>query len=349
MNEPTNTNNGFDCVAWIIDNLAPKQVEAAEFIYDLMESQSGQCLPVVYQPFDARNDDHFADRGWALDYVKSLGLGCRPAPAGRVLDFGPGDGWPSLIIAPFSDEVVRDDSSPKRVEVCKENATRLGIENAQFTHVPAGKPLPFPDESFDAVAAASSIESTPDPQATLKELFRVLRPGGKLRMFYEALNRYRDGREREAWISGDGFEKAFIVIYDRRIDAEVVEQYRLSFDMSPAELRATLTQLGTSADYAGLNGPVLEELKPQVAACAKCVTKHPSGRTWKQWLLDTGFSSVAGTHAGGPSARRLLSNLKDEDRPQDIVDVDQMLAPYIHVVVTMPAPLGTDPLLTAVK
>ena len=135
---------GFDPVAWLEKNLSLTEMDSTAFVYDLMESQSGECLPLVYQTFDALNDAHFADRGWAFDYVHTLKLGSVAEPRGRVLDFGPGDGWPSLIIAPFCNQVVGVDASAKRVEVCTANAKRLGIANAEFFHVPAGKSLPLP-------------------------------------------------------------------------------------------------------------------------------------------------------------------------------------------------------------
>jgi SAM-dependent methyltransferase len=43
--------------------------------------------------------------------------------------------------------------------------------------------LPFADRSFDSVATASTLCSVPDPVAALKQMHRVLKPGGKLLMF----------------------------------------------------------------------------------------------------------------------------------------------------------------------
>ena len=67
----------------------------------------------------------------------------------KLLDFGPGDGWPSLIIAPFVRKVFGLDSLYSRVETCTENTKRLGINNAEFKCYPAGDKIPFDNNTFD--------------------------------------------------------------------------------------------------------------------------------------------------------------------------------------------------------
>ena len=235
---------GHDPVEWVEARIQLRQSDSAESLYDDMESQSGRQLPVIYQPFDGMRRGHFVDQGSILDYAVTTN-------GGRVLDFGPGDGWPSLRIAPFVDEVIGVDASARRVEVCRGNARRLGIDNARFVHVPLAQPLPFEEDCFDSVTAASSIEQTPDPEATLRELCRVLKPGGRLRMNYESLGRYRGGQER-----GVHFDTN-LVIFDRYVDDEYVRHYLLRLDGSP-------TQLPRRPSCADLTEPVLEALLPAV-------------------------------------------------------------------------------------
>ena len=108
-------------VEWIEEVLEPRLCNSEEFIYDEMESQSGKCLPIIYQPFDIARRMHWTDRGALFDFLCSTeGWGK------RILDFGPGDGWPSLIIAPFVDQVVGVEGSRRRCLICWENAERLG-------------------------------------------------------------------------------------------------------------------------------------------------------------------------------------------------------------------------------
>ena len=159
-----------DVLEWIRETLKPVPCTSEELVYNDMDSQSEQSLPVVYQPFDPNKRSHWDDRGHILDYLLST-----EGEEKRLLDFGPGDGWPSLGVAPFAEEAVGVDASLRRVQVCTENARRLGISNARFIHVAPGNALPFESETFDGVMAASSVEQTPDPKFTLRELFRAVK------------------------------------------------------------------------------------------------------------------------------------------------------------------------------
>ncbi|MBS1553228.1 MAG: class I SAM-dependent methyltransferase [Bacteroidetes bacterium] len=66
------------------------------------------------------------------------------------------------------------DIAPKLVELTiKKNPTAKGIEGSLLN-------LPFTDDFFDYVISSDVIEHTPDPLAAVKELIRVLKPGGKI-------------------------------------------------------------------------------------------------------------------------------------------------------------------------
>jgi len=231
------TKKEYEATEWIRANVELTESDPVASLYDRMESQSGEQLAVVYAPFDGRQGPHFCDYGRILDFAVACGtaaVGCDIADA-RILDFGPGDGWPALLIAPMVSEVVGVEGSKRRVEVCARNAERLGIENARFVHVPPGNPLPFDDNSFDGVTAASSVEQTPDPRSTLKELYRVLKPGGALRMFYESLARYRGGHEHDIWF-GDLDGAGYLLVFVRDIDGEMVRHYALVFDCPKSKI-----------------------------------------------------------------------------------------------------------------
>jgi ubiquinone/menaquinone biosynthesis C-methylase UbiE len=98
--------------------------------------------------------------------------------SGRVLEIGAGTGanlphYPAAI-----DELVLTEPN----EAMLERARRRGATAARpATLVQASaQELPFPDESFDTVVSTVVLCSVPDQAAALREVRRVLRPGGKL-------------------------------------------------------------------------------------------------------------------------------------------------------------------------
>jgi SAM-dependent methyltransferase len=331
-----------DVFQWIKRELKPKTCTSEELIYDDVESQSGRCLPVIYQPFDPAKKSHWRDRGSLFDFLLCTG-------GRKLLDFGPGDGWPSLIVAPFAEQVVGVDGSRRRVEVCTKNAKRLGISNARFVHVEPGSPLPFPDSSFDGVMAASSVDQTPDPKSVLRELHRVLRPGGRLRIQYEALGKYRVGQERDIWFWEIDDGKCRLILYDRYVDEERVEQYALTFSMTKQELSAHFSREGFTPSFEAITVPLLEDARPAIIDAGVCHLNHPSGRTMESWLEEIGFQAVIPSHSGADFAGGLFEQLSQRDRPKDMDGVDALLRPLVQMVVQMAAPIEMDPMITAVK
>lgn len=332
-----------DALTWIDRRARPRPANTPDLIYEHMESQSGRLLPIIYRPFDAGDRTHWADRGAALDFLHAIGGQGR-----RLLDFGPGDGWPSLLLAPYAAEVVGVDAAARRVAVCRENAARLGIANARFMHVPPGDALPFPADHFDGATAATAIEQTPDPRATLREICRVLRPGGRLRIAYEALADYRGGRERDIWLQEVDGGHCRLLVYDRRIREGRVVQYALAYALSGEALRQMLWP-GDHPSFTGLSAARLELSLPHLVEAQACTTLHPAGPTWVRWLREAGFRRVRGTDAGAEAAWRLFDRMPPGDRPADLAGVDAVVRPAVCAALARRRPARRNPLLTAVK
>ena len=62
----------------------------------------------------------------------------------------------------------------------QERVAELGLSNVEGLAVMDAERLAFPDDSFDVVVAQYVITTVPDPEATLDEFARVLRPGGEI-------------------------------------------------------------------------------------------------------------------------------------------------------------------------
>jgi ubiquinone/menaquinone biosynthesis C-methylase UbiE len=245
--------------------------------------------------------------------------------------------------------VIGVEASHRRVEVCRENARRLGIRNARFLYVEPGTPLPFPDGSFDGIAAASSIEQTPDPYATLCELHRVLRPGGKLRISYEALSRYRGQPERGAWLMDTAAGLCRLVLNERQMDQERVIHYALDLDLSRQEATALLGQGEGELVYEDLSVVVLEQARAHIVRALTCTLTHPSGETLAAWLREIGFQKVEPSYSGGWFAWRLFNQLAEDCRPRDLASLDAILRPCVETFVQFPAPPEADTPITATR
>jgi arsenite methyltransferase len=94
-----------------------------------------------------------------------------------VADIGAGTGFVSAGLAPLVKHVDVVDGSAAMLEVAKRNLSQFS--NVEY-HEADGTSLPFPDGSRDAVFANMYLHHCPDPLAAIRELVRVLRPGGRL-------------------------------------------------------------------------------------------------------------------------------------------------------------------------
>ncbi|MEW6458431.1 MAG: methyltransferase domain-containing protein [Bacillota bacterium] len=100
-----------------------------------------------------------------------------PRPGERVLDGGCGTGRLSLALAEKGLVVTGVDLSPRMLEVAR-NRTR---SHANITLMQADvENLPFPSLSFDLVTAFTVLEFTGNPEAAVRELWRLVKPGGRL-------------------------------------------------------------------------------------------------------------------------------------------------------------------------
>lgn len=96
----------------------------------------------------------------------------------HVLEVGCGAGDFSIHLAQSGASVVGTDFSPTAVELAAAKAAAQKSE-AQF-QVADAQGLPFADASFDMILSCECLEHVPDPKAALAEMFRVLKPGGRL-------------------------------------------------------------------------------------------------------------------------------------------------------------------------
>lgn len=95
----------------------------------------------------------------------------------RVLDAGSGAGHTALAFAPCVAEVVAVDLSDAMLEQGRRLAAERGLGNVAFQRGDVER-LDAPDASFDLVTSRYSAHHYPRPLQALREIRRVLRPGG---------------------------------------------------------------------------------------------------------------------------------------------------------------------------
>jgi phosphatidylethanolamine/phosphatidyl-N-methylethanolamine N-methyltransferase len=98
---------------------------------------------------------------------------------GRILEVGVGTGIALPDYAPTNRLVGIDISAPM-LRKAQERVAEHGLTNVEALAVMDAKHLAFPDNFFDVVVAQFVITAVPDPEATLDEFARVVRPGGEI-------------------------------------------------------------------------------------------------------------------------------------------------------------------------
>lgn len=110
-------------------------------------------------------------RGAAIEAAERVG--------GRILEVGIGTGI-SLERYSRNNLITGVDISATMLRKAQERVKALGLTNVEALSVMDAAKLAFPDASFDVVVAQYVITAVPDPDGTLDEFARVLRPGGEI-------------------------------------------------------------------------------------------------------------------------------------------------------------------------
>jgi arsenite methyltransferase len=159
---------------------------------NVIQPSAASCCGSSEQASDCGcNSKLYDDRlleGLPVD-VTGLSLGCGDPvtiaalrPGETVLDLGSGGGIDCFLAARQVGEtgyVIGVDMTPAMLEKARANKVKVGAHNVEFRE---GKieALPVDDDTIDVVMSNCVINLSPDKPAVFHEVFRVLRPGGRV-------------------------------------------------------------------------------------------------------------------------------------------------------------------------
>jgi 2-polyprenyl-3-methyl-5-hydroxy-6-metoxy-1,4-benzoquinol methylase len=105
-------------------------------------------------------------------------------PGEHILDVGCGAGLDCLIAARMVGEygkVIGVDMTPDMINKARQNTALVGTSNVEFIQ-DYSEELPVPSEWADVVISNGAINLSPDKDAVFSEIFRVLKPGGRIQI-----------------------------------------------------------------------------------------------------------------------------------------------------------------------
>ena len=109
------------------------------------------------------------------------------------------------------ERVVGIDNAPAMLEVARKNLRALGASNVDLVVGEASR-LPLDDGAVDAAFANMVLHHADDPEAMLREMARVVRPGGTVVITDEVAHHYAwmRGEHADVWL---GFERGQVGRY----------------------------------------------------------------------------------------------------------------------------------------
>jgi SAM-dependent methyltransferase len=213
----------------------------------------------------------------------------------KVLDVGCGNGYVLFQYARIGADVTGVDLTATAIDLSRKRFALGGLLGT-FVEID-GEHLPFPDDHFDIVCSMGVLHHISNPQTTVDEIYRVLRPGGRLIvMLYHRYSwknlvllrvrrlldpKFRGKTQQEALNMNDGDECPLALVYSRDEAARLFHRF--------ADIEFSLTLLSWKQ---------LLMLPPLVSLAERFLP--PSSESWPARLMGWNLN----IHAIKPTVKR---------------------------------------------
>ena len=159
-----------------------------------MKAETGKLAKdAVRTQYGAVGDAYVKSAGHATgsDLERMVAV-ARPVSTDEMLDIATGGGHVARVFAPHVSSIVASDLTPEMLEHTGRAFAEWGVVNVT-TQVADAEALPFADASFDIVACRIAPHHFPNPAAFVRNVARVLRPGGQFLLVDSTVPEGEDG------------------------------------------------------------------------------------------------------------------------------------------------------------
>lgn len=251
-------------------------------------------LPYLERLLEARTE-YAPWMSEVLDYAGSRGL--------RVLDVGSGQGIDLVRYAQGGATVTGIDLTPRHVELAQRHLALLHLAGTVLER--DAETLPFEDSSFERVSSNGVLHHTPNIEAALREIRRVLAPGGEARIILYNRNSFHYWLAQVAWegILRGGLlhERSMAGVLSRGVEVSSIGARPLVRVYSPSNVRRLLADAGfvnvttTVRHFKPSDTPITQFLRRFVPALDDPDVQDRIGRLGGWYVIGSGFRASEST------------------------------------------------------